>query len=83
MDVWVLSPKSDKAYNDEGSLFLLSLGDRSSVLYLSSDATEIVELEPEVTEFDLQSRTIVASKHGSYMIQVTEHSVVFMSGLEW
>jgi hypothetical protein len=80
MDIWVLSSDSDEVDRDDGSLFLLSLGDRSSVLQLSSDATEIVELEPHATKFDLTSRTIAASVHGQYQIQVTEKSIVFISG---
>ena len=80
MDVWVLPPDTDGMDGDEGSIFLLSLGDRSSVLYLSSDATEIVELEPEEARFDLTARTIAASTHDQYRIQVTEQSVVFLNG---
>lgn len=82
MDVWVLSSDFGGADVDDGSLFLLSLGDRSSVLHLSSDAGEIVELEPDVAKFDLASRTIAASMHGQYQVQVTEQSIVFVSGAD-
>ena len=82
MDVWVLSPDSDEVLGDQGSLFLLSLGDRSSILYLSSDAVEIIEIGPGETEFNLASRTVAAGMHGPYMIQVTEESVVFTSRTE-
>jgi hypothetical protein len=78
MDIWVLSSDPNEAYGNDGSLFLLSLADRSSVLHLSGDATEIVELEPAATKFDLTSRTIAASMHGKYQIQVTEQSIVFI-----
>lgn len=82
MDIWVLSSEMDRFNSDDGSLFLLSLGDRSSVLHLSSDATEIVELEPHATRFDLTSRTITASMHGQCRIQVTEKSIVLISGAD-
>jgi hypothetical protein len=80
MDIWVLSSDSDAFEEDGGSLFLLSLGDRSSVLHLSNDASEIVELEPHSTKFDLTSRTITASMLGQAQIQVTEQSMVYVSG---
>ena len=80
MDIWVLSSEMEDHDGDEGSLFLLSLGDRSSVLHLSSNAMEIVELEPQATKFDLTSRTIAATMHGQYQIQVTEKSIVIADG---
>ena len=82
VDVWVLAPDFVGADVDDGSLFLLSLGDRSSVLCISSDAGEIVELDPDAAKFDLSSRTITASMHGQYRIQVTEQSIVFASGAD-
>lgn len=82
MDVWVLSPTYHEADGDDGYLFLMSLGDRSSVLRLSSDAGEITELEPDVANFDLASRTITAGMHGQYRIQVTEKSIRFVRGAD-
>ena len=82
MDVWVLPSDMDGFDSDGGSLFLLSLGDRSSVLHLSGDATEIVELEPHTTKFDLISRTIAANTCGKYQIQVTERSIVIITGTD-
>jgi hypothetical protein len=79
LDIWVLSSDSDPFDNDGGSLFLLSLGDRSSVLHLSSDASEIMELEPHSTKFDLKSRTLAASMCGQTQVQVTEQSIVFIN----
>ena len=80
LDMWVLSSDLDSFDSNDGSLFLLSLGDRSSVLHLSSDATEIVELDQSSTKFDLKCRTIAASMYGRYQIQVTESSIVLISG---
>jgi hypothetical protein len=80
MDIWPLSSDSGEMDNNNGCLFLLSLGDRSSVLHLSSDATEIFELEPDASHFDLSSRTIAASQHGQTQVQVTERSIVFIIG---
>jgi hypothetical protein len=81
MDIWALSLDSEDFYNHGGSLFLLSLGDRSSVLHLATDASEIVELEPHSIKFDLASRTIAASMHGQTQVQVTEQSIIFVNGV--
>lgn len=81
MDIWALSSDSDDFHDNGGSLFLLSLGDRSSLLHLSTDASEIVELEPHSTKFDLASRTITANMHGHTQVQVTEQSIIFVSGV--
>jgi hypothetical protein len=78
-DVWVMSSNSD-SHADGGYLFLLSLGDRSVVLHLLSDASEMFELGPESTQFELSSRTLVASTKGPCQVQVTEQSVVFLQG---
>jgi Mono-functional DNA-alkylating methyl methanesulfonate N-term len=87
MQAWVLLPQgsddADDADDDGSSLFLLSVGDRSTVLQLSSNASEIAELDDISTRFDLRFRTIAASTQGKYIIQVTEHSIVVFGGIQW
>lgn len=78
LEAWALCPSSSSG-GDDGSLFLLSLPDRSSVLRLSNDASEITDDE-ENTKFDLNHRTITASMHRSHTIQVTEQSIVIIDG---
>jgi hypothetical protein len=81
MEAWVLCPTFDSLDDDDDvSLFLLSLGDRSAVLRLSGDANDIQDLEQADTKFDLRYRTIAASMHRSFTIQVTEQSIVLMNG---
>jgi hypothetical protein len=80
MDVWVLPSSLGSVDDDGGSLFLLSLVNRSALLYLSGDATEIYELDQTSTPLDLRSRTIAISLHGDCTIQVTEQSLLFMRG---
>lgn len=75
MRAWVLSP-----FVDTGTLFLLALGDRSALLSLSSDATEIEEVDEGFTPFDLESRTITAGMYGTSKIQVTERTIVVING---
>lgn len=79
-NVWVLDPTPFDDELDDGCLFLLALEDRSSILRLSDNATEISELGPDRTKFDLSSRTLSASSHGPYQIQVTEQSITFICG---
>lgn len=62
---------------EDGSLFLLSLIDRSALLYLSADGSEIGELSHDSTCLDLTYRTIATSLYGDCVIQVTDHSVFF------
>jgi hypothetical protein len=79
MDVWIASPSVCSAEDDGGSLFLLSLVNRSALLHLSSDASEIDELDQTSTFLDLRYRTIATSLQGDSKIQVTEQSVFFMN----
>ncbi|KAG4443770.1 hypothetical protein IFR05_000761 [Cadophora sp. M221] len=76
MDAWALSPSCDVSGENDPYIFVLSMGDRSAVLHLSGDASEIVELEEDATKLDLSHRTIVAVTHGQYIIQVTEKTIV-------
>jgi hypothetical protein len=80
MDVWVLPSEFDQLDNDGGSDFLLSLGDCSALLQLSSDAGEIREVDQASTAFDLRYRTIAVSAYGACRLQVTEKSIVFIDG---
>jgi hypothetical protein len=66
-----------------GSVFLLSLGDHSAALLLSSDASDIMELDATSTRLDLRFRTIAASTQNQYTIQVTEQSIVVIHGTRW
>lgn len=82
MDAWVLPTQSVPPGFDGGSDFLLSLGDCSALLQLSSDAGAIHEIDEASTPFDLRHRTIAASYYGAYRLQVTEKSIVIVHGLE-
>jgi hypothetical protein len=77
MRAWELPVMLATDMDDDGSLFLLSLGNCSALLQLSSDATEIVEVKQAATSLDLGTRTIAASTHKNNIIQVTEGSIVF------
>ncbi|KAH8804808.1 mono-functional DNA-alkylating methyl methanesulfonate N-term-domain-containing protein [Xylogone sp. PMI_703] len=79
-NAWVLQPEPySQLFKDDASLFLLSLADRSALLQLSNDASDIVEVDQELTPFDLGSRTITSSASGDGIIQVTERSIIFIS----
>jgi hypothetical protein len=81
MQAWALLPQEcDGPDDDAGSMFLLSVGDHSAVLQLSSNASDIAELDATSTRFDLRFRTVAAAKHGRYTIQVTEQSIVVVDG---
>lgn len=79
-DLWAFqSSLNPELLNGDGFLFLLSLADRSALLNLSNDASDIMEVDQDSTPFDLGSRTIVASNNSDRIIQVTERSIVFVS----
>jgi hypothetical protein len=62
------------------SSILLSFGDRSSVLHISDDATRVEELADELTDLDVESRTITAGIQGNCGIQVTENFIRIRNG---
>ncbi|CZT43873.1 uncharacterized protein RSE6_03976 [Rhynchosporium secalis] len=76
MDAWALSPSVDMSDDIEPHVFLLSVGDRTAMLQLAGDASEIIELEEDATKLDLTNRTVTAITCGQYIIQVTEQSIV-------
>lgn len=76
----MLPSEFDPVDNEGGSNFLLSLGDSSALLQLSSDAAAIHEVDQSSTLFDLRYRTITASASGFHLMQVTEKSIVFIEG---
>ncbi|TVY80576.1 hypothetical protein LSUE1_G004225 [Lachnellula suecica] len=82
MEAWVLCPDFDSldGDDDDTSLFLLSMGDRSAVLRLSSDAKDVTDIDQDNTKFDLRYRTLAASNHRNFTIQVTEQSIVLING---
>jgi hypothetical protein len=80
MDVWVSSASLCLGKDDGGSFFLLSFLNRSALLHLSNDASEIDDLDQTSTFLDLTHRTIAASLHGYCMIQVTEQSIFYTDG---
>jgi hypothetical protein len=78
LDAWVAPSSLCSLEDDAGSFFLLSLINGSAVLHLSSDASEIDELDQALTLLDLRYRTIATSLRGDCAIQVTEQSVVYV-----
>jgi hypothetical protein len=80
---WVLPQDSNELEEESGSIFLLSLGDHSAALLLSSDASDIMELDATSTRLDLRFRTIAAATQEQYTIQVTEQSIVLIYNTQW
>jgi hypothetical protein len=84
MQAWMFPPglfdKPDTP--TQASSILLSLGDRSSVLHISEDASQVEEIMDDWTDLDMQFRTITAGKSGNYGIQVTEKSIKMRNGPE-
>jgi hypothetical protein len=81
LQAWVLSSAISSLEDVDGHLFLLSLGDRSALLQLSGDASDITNIDQSDTKFDLSSRTVTAGMNGDCMIQVTERSIILTNGL--
>lgn len=77
MNAWALLGDLCTVADYRGSFFLLSLVNRSALLHLSSDATEIDELDNDSTLLDLRYRTVAASLHGECSMQVTEKSAFY------
>ena len=78
ISAWTFLSTIHQDDGDDGSLFLLSIGDSSALLRLSSDATDVSELDESSTKLDLSHRTIVATVQGHYLVQVTERSVTYI-----
>jgi hypothetical protein len=76
MQAWVFPANIGSVEEEEGSLFLLSVGNCSALLHLSSDATNISELDEHSTKLDLRHRTIATTIQGDTLLQVTEKSIV-------
>ncbi|KAE8450543.1 hypothetical protein EG329_006274 [Mollisiaceae sp. DMI_Dod_QoI] len=75
LQVWALSSEFDAIEDYDASLFLLSMGDTSTVLSLSGDAADMAELDESSTKFDLSNRTITVATQETSMIQVTERTI--------
>jgi hypothetical protein len=80
LQAWVLPQDAFGVEEEPGSIFLISSGDHSAALLLSSDASDIVDLDASATRLDLRYRTIAAAARGKYTIQVTERSIVVIDG---
>ena len=76
MQAWVLPANIGSVDEEDGSLFLLSVGNCSALLHLSSDASNISELDEHSTKLDLRHRTIATTVQGDTLLQVTEKSIV-------
>lgn len=76
MQAWVFPANISSVDEEDGSLFLLSVGSCSALLHLSSDATNISELDERSTKLDLRHRTIATTVQGDTLLQVTEKSIV-------
>lgn len=79
-DAWVLYPDPENIDDYGVSFFLMAVEDRSAVLRLAADAADVRELDQDSTVFDLGFRTITARMQGRSMIQVTEKSIVEITG---
>ena len=80
VDAWVAPSNLCSVKDDAGSFFLLSVINGSALLHLSSDASEIDEVDQASTLLDLRYRTIATGLRGDCAIQVTEQSVVYVDG---
>ncbi|RDW58079.1 hypothetical protein BP6252_13490 [Coleophoma cylindrospora] len=80
LNAWVLSPV-DTPSADHGLLFLLSFGNFSAIVKLSNDAVDAEAVDQSETPFDLGNRTISAKAFGTWKVQVTEKSIIVMSGM--
>lgn len=80
---WILPSEVYSGLVGGDDWVLLSLGDRSSILQISVDRTSAEELDPNHTQLDLKSRTIVACVSGNRAIQVTEQSIIILDSGKW
>ncbi|KAK2626316.1 hypothetical protein QTJ16_004578 [Diplocarpon rosae] len=81
MHAWPLSPRPHSSVEPIPYIFILSVGDRSGVLQMPADGSDIGELEENETTLDLNHRTIVAATDRQLVIQVTERSIVVTDGV--
>ncbi|KAB8303479.1 hypothetical protein EYC80_004896 [Monilinia laxa] len=79
---WILPSEVYSGLVGGDDWVLLSLEDRSSILQISVDRTSAEELDPNHTQLDLNSRTIVAGVSGNRAIQVTEQSIIILDSGE-
>jgi hypothetical protein len=79
MQAWVLSSCGVSYADVDGSLFILSFGESSVALRLSSDESDIRAIDNDTIKLDLRHRTIAVDTTGSYTIQVTEQSIVLIN----
>ncbi|RAL66115.1 hypothetical protein DID88_005786 [Monilinia fructigena] len=79
---WILPSEVYSGLVGGDDWVLLSLEDRSSILQISVDRTSAEELDPNHTQLDLKSRTIVAGVSGNRAIQVTEQSIIILDSGE-
>lgn len=81
---WVLPSEVYSGLVGGDDWVLLSLQDRSAAIFkLSVDRQNIEELDPNLTQLELKSRTIAASISGNRAIQVTEQSIVILDSGNW
>jgi hypothetical protein len=66
LQAWVLPQDAFGVEEEPGSIFLISSGDHSAALLLSSDASDVVDLDASATRLDLRYRTIAAAACGKY-----------------
>lgn len=79
VDAWVLYPDFDENEEYGVSHFLLSMEDRSAVLRLSADASDVLEIGQNSTKLDLGFRTVTAAMQDTSIVQITEQSAVLIS----
>lgn len=75
LQAWALPAEFENTDDDDACLFLLSIGDSSAILSLSSDAAEIAELDDSATRFDLRHRTVAVVAQETAIVQVTERTI--------
>lgn len=80
IQAWAVSSPAEDSTDQEGTGLLLCLGDRTAFLQLSSDAMAFSDVPQEKTRFDLGHRTIAANVHEQCKIQVTELSIIIITG---
>ncbi|QSZ34048.1 hypothetical protein DSL72_005628 [Monilinia vaccinii-corymbosi] len=80
---WILPSEVYSGLVGGDDWVLLSLEDRSAILQVPVDRTSAEELDPNNTQLNLGSRTIVVGISGNRAIQVTEHSIIILDSGHW